>query len=220
MENHIMVITNQDLKNILYKLHLNDLIEQYEQEDKKYHNLDHITYCVNKLMDYHHVDDFYNARYVQDYEFFINFFAIIFHDVGYDVDNPQGHELQSVEYFSHYVVRNSCFLRDIGVLQYTGDIIEQIISTEHKKDSLKTVVSDIDLLILAETSTVYDQYAENVRKENQHLFSHISDYKKARLQFLEKIQQRAKQKELFAYFPDAHKKVIENTNREMNTLSS
>ena len=86
--------------------------------------------------------------------------------------------MRSVEYFSRYVARNSCFLRDIGVLQYTGDIIEQIISTEHKSDSFKTVVSDIDLLILAETSTVYDQYAENVRKENQHLFSHISDYKK------------------------------------------
>lgn len=214
-------IDKKELKDVLSRLNLDNLVEKYEDESRYYHNFDHIVYCVNKLMEYNNIDILSDAQYFQDHNFFIDFLAIIFHDVEYDVHKPQGHEIRSVEYFASYVSRNGNILKDINMFQYVGDIIEHIISTEHRQNSRQTLVSDIDLLILAESPDVYDKYAENVRRENQHLFSLTPEsmsYEEARIQFLLKMKDLALEKKVFLYFPDSHEQVIRNITRELYRL--
>lgn len=210
-------LTEHQLANLLIDYHLEHLVQQYQKEEKKYHNLQHITYCINQLCKhYEKHDDMYHHASHND-TFFAQLIALIFHDVAYNVHQPQNHEQRSLEYFretlQHYP--NEQLVDRLTALK--DDIESLILSTKHGEDDEKTIVSDIDMLILADSQENYDQYAAAVRQENA---PHYDNYDELRLAFLQNIQARAENNDIYKHYPHAHQSVVENTQREIDHLLS
>lgn len=122
----------------------------YDQDNRFYHNIFHIVECLN-LLDKH----FPKIEWYEEL-----FFAIIFHDIIYDMD--WNNEERSANYAEN-------ILKEVW---YSDDFIERvkrlILVTKHNilpENELEKIIIDLDLSILWSDEKTYKRYAYSVRQE-------------------------------------------------------
>ena len=207
-------MTSEYLRDILTSYYLHDLVARYDQPGKLYHNLNHITYCLEKLFKYHNVLSLEEVSRLGN-EFIAQCVAIIFHDVCYDIMNPEGHKQRSAGYFQRSLETypNHSFTEKISPLK--GEIVSLILSTQHRREDPKTVVIDIDMMILAEDPEIYKNYAQAVRKEN---IAQHKNYDQLRVEFLRKVLLSARKGRIYKFYPQLHESVIRNAKWELSLI--
>ena len=137
----------------LVKIH-NDLVKEYNETYRYYHNLNHISSCLS---------DFFNA-----FDLAINPFevwlALWFHDSVYD-PHRRDNEEQSAMYLDKAIkglVGNTMLNR----------ITELILATKHSEEPNNRdmkLIMDVDLAILGKPTYEFKQYEKNIRREYEWL---------------------------------------------------
>lgn len=152
------------------------LCQQYGQEQRYYHNLDHIAALFTKA----------NEHQLFWQEADLVHFAIWFHDVIYDARRSDN-EQKSAE-LALKVLKKESSLQE-PQLEY----IERLILSTEKHTVLLDhndcrLFLDLDLSILGETWQVYEQYTTQIRQEYRHI--PLPLYQKGRSQVLERFLNR------------------------------
>lgn len=186
-----------------WKVFMDEVIKNYSNEDRYYHNLEHIIHCIQELqwVKKHH-------ELNVDYESI--FIAILGHDLIYKANGEESDEVQSAKLTEKILGK--------GVKKS----IDIILATQHTLDLKKNFSEDeklmrsIDLAILAQPSGVYKEYVKNIRKE--YIQYSNSDYIKGRIKVLEKFISASDIYEHEAY---AHYKEDSYTNlkKELSSLN-
>jgi len=185
-----------------------DVIKKYSSKGRHYHNMDHIHSMCDLWVKYKKKIE--NPNFV--------FLAIIYHDIIYKI-NKSYNEEESAEYF-HVLAFNKKFDLKAVEIVYIKDLIRYtkhtcFFDTKLHKDA--QLLLDFDLHILSSSSSVYNQYCKNIRKEFKRYTNFL--YKKGRLDFLEKFLQKEKiylTKEFSVFENKARKNML----NEINYLNS
>jgi len=126
------------------------LREGYSNPPRFYHNLEHINYCLS-IMD--------RCRIPNDP---LMEFALWFHDIVRS-------ERDSADIAEKYLKR---MIPDIKADEICMDVRQLIMATKHEKCVYKTereeIIASIDLGILGESSSLYDEYSEKVFLETKY----------------------------------------------------
>jgi pantetheine-phosphate adenylyltransferase len=144
----------------------------YNQNTKKYHNLNHVKHCIKEWQ------EVYNKLHDPE-EVLLSLF---YHDFIYDPKSDKNEERSVDRFVNDFPVSvNTINLKGDKIKQLIMATKDHIIKKEYDED-FKYMV-DIDLAILGSETDVYDEYAKAIRLE----YNHVSDeeYKKGRLQFLD-----------------------------------
>jgi len=180
------------------------IAEQYQSENRLYHNLDHIENLLN----------FLNQQKQQINNQDAIKLAAWFHDVVYNTEAKDNEE-QSAEYAQNH-------LKQLGISEETlQQVITLIMATkkheivENNPDS--AIFLDGDLAILGSNNEEYDQYAAKIRQE----YAWVPDdqYKTGRKKVLEDFLNRPR-----IYFTEEANQTLgqqarKNLEREIKTLS-
>lgn len=130
-----------------YKL----LIELYSEPHRRYHNLNHIKFCLKEFESVKHLAE--DPEAVET--------AIWFHDIIYKI-GAQDNELKSAE----FTVK---FLKKVEVNQtFIKKVYDLIVLTDHRKTALTSdskILVDIDLATLGQSEKDFNEYRINIRKE-------------------------------------------------------
>ena len=175
-----------DEANIMYE----NINVNYNEPFRAYHNLDHVNYCLDKLIEF-------RTNNPTGFDYCSLAIAIAFHDVVYkSKDKSYSNETESAVLGMEY-----CKSRSIGNYEVVGTII---ISTEYFNEHLEEIEEDknfldchaecdlmkeIDFAILGEDVDTYNNYAENIRKENENIPDDV--FFQARLKSLETLKDMA-----------------------------
>lgn len=149
----------------------------YNEENRFYHNFNHIEQCLKEF------DLFSHLR--EDRFKLIIEFAIWFHDIIYNTKSNTN-ELDSAE-----LAKNAFGVLEVGQefkYQMMQEIANYILNTTHKGNSYnfsQQLFLDIDLSILGQTANVFDEYESNIRKEYE--WVPIKIYKEKRIEILQKF---------------------------------
>ena len=167
-------------KEILWK----SLDALYSEENRHYHNLEHIEDCLNKLDDWPPHLNGTNRDVIE--------LAIWFHDIIYDTRRADNEE-SSAALATHYL-RGHPLATDCQAL---------ILATMHRQtEGMRTeeIMCDIDLSILGAHPTKYLQYTEKIRAE--YSWVEQQEYSEARAKLLQTFLDR----ENLYQTPFAHEK--------------
>lgn len=126
---------------------IDKIIELYSYENRQYHNLDHILYCLQQLEAYKDRDDFLQL-----------WLALLLHDIVYDTQYDKNEEDSGA--FAQYV-------SDILELE-VGDDVDRLVVSTKKHDSEvedEALICSIDMSILASDPETYDDYSKAIRAE-------------------------------------------------------
>ena len=149
-----------------------ELVQHYTESTRQYHNLVHIE---NMLADLKHIE-----HLVKDVESVK--WSVIFHDLIYDAtrdDNEERSALSALKYLNNLKVPFMKILKIQGMILATKLHENEEGETDHDLNYFL----DLDLAILGSDEKKYDLYAEQIRKEYQHVPA--NDYKKGRAGVLE-----------------------------------
>lgn len=143
--------------------------KQYSKNANSYHNFDHIVKMLDEL----------KTIELDEYDRLALTMAILYHDIVYlpgMIDNEE----MSVEYFKRY---ENGFSE-----QFIEQVSRLIMATKsHKKniDKLSDIIIDLDMMILGQSSNIYENYSKKIRKE----YGDVPDDKfyPARLKFLKSL---------------------------------
>lgn len=139
-----------DNRETIEKLWL-EILAYYSADNRFYHNFRHLAYMLEKAESY--------KKGIADFDTFL--FSIFYHDIIYDI-NRQDNEYQSS------VKAMEC-LTKLGVgQQQISKCMQQILATmDHEKrdDADTDLFTDIDLSILGEEWSVYEDYCQKIRQE-------------------------------------------------------
>jgi predicted metal-dependent HD superfamily phosphohydrolase len=137
-------------------------------DNRYYHNINHIIYCLEKLEAFKQLADCYDEIA----------FALWFHD-------SRASEIESAEYAVE-MCKQLSIPEDFGNAVY-----DLILATQHKdvpKSNDEKLLCDIDLLILAEQQDEFNAYEKNIRKEYKHV--PIKEFKTGRKAILGRFLKR------------------------------
>lgn len=126
------------------------LINRYSDTYRHYHNIDHITACLNEFNEIEHLLQ-------NPFEVWL---AVWFHDVVYDPRTHDNEEL-SVEY-----ARNA--VGEIVSSDTLENVSRLIMATKHDRPVSEhdaKFIQDIDLTILGRPGDRFDEYEEGIRME-------------------------------------------------------
>lgn len=145
---HGLAIVDDSLASSTYQ----QLTEHYNQPERAYHNLQHLTECFQHLYAYpHRIDHFAQLE-----------MALWFHDVIY---NPQStsNEQDSANWAVNFLQACHVASQDVQLINTL------IMTTQHHQatTNLEKLMIDIDLLILASSATRFKQYEQQIRSEYQ-----------------------------------------------------
>lgn len=179
------------------------IAEEYQAENRKYHNFEHIEKMIAFLQVYEQeIKDGAGIR-----------FAVYFHDVVYDT-KAKDNEEQSAQYAQNYLTRLG--IPDTIVV-HVLDLIHA--TTRHEVidgDTDSAIFLDADLAILGSSAEEYDKYATKIRQE----YAWVPDdqYRTGRKIVLENFLNRPR-----IYFTDKAYKELEqrariNIKRELARL--
>lgn len=133
---------------------VSNVIESYGNNDRYYHNLEHLVHCIQELQ------DFKIRNNTENLDMQALFLAILGHDMVYKKERND--ELMSAHDSLQY----------LGYNETTQKVHEIIMATAHFDKNGKNVLSEeekimcsLDLAILAQPSFMYEEYTKNVRKE-------------------------------------------------------
>ena len=150
----------------------------YDLPGRYYHNVEHIIQCVSELDKL--VTEFPYRILPLDVQNLL--LAILFHDVVYGQKSPQSDEELSAEKLSGFIVNKP----------HHNKAVEYILLTQHlsqkRKENLteaEKIMISIDLSILGQNPDLYNEYAQNIRKE--YSYAPDIDYAKGRISALNTI---------------------------------
>jgi predicted metal-dependent HD superfamily phosphohydrolase len=131
---------------------LNDTIQAYAEPHRKYHTIDHIADCLQKLEPYKEREDYLQL-----------FLALLWHDDVYDT-SPKDKEADSnVEESKDYAILCMHHLGLPG--EETVDRLIEVTESHKPETEDEALISDIDMSILAAPAEIYDKYVEGIREE-------------------------------------------------------
>lgn len=181
-----------------------DLALRYSEPHRTYHNLNHITDCL---------DEFDKVRRIVTHPDVLEF-ALWFHDVVYD---PQSriNEISSAE-LAVGVAR-----RALLSTSFSDMVRELILTTRHygvRSERMDVnLMADIDMAILGQPDQVFDNYEHAIRQE----YSMFSDaeFMGGRVDFLKKLLQRQRIYFTGAFYYKYEDKARKNLKRSIERLS-
>lgn len=180
------------------------IAEEYQAENRAYHNFEHIEKMLSFLQTYE--QEIKDSRGVK--------LAAYFHDVVYDT-KAKDNEEQSAQYAQNYLER-------LGIPdEIASHVLTLIRSTEKHEvvegDSDSAIFLDADLAIFGSSEEEYDKYAAKIRQE----YAWVSDdeYRSGRKKVLESFLNRPR-----IYFTEQTGKDLEeqarkNIERELEQLA-
>ncbi|MFW6109612.1 MAG: N-methyl-D-aspartate receptor NMDAR2C subunit [archaeon] len=145
--------SKDDEASRLVKIH-NDLVERYNESNRYYHNLSHISSCLSEF-------SLVCDLAVNPFEVWL---ALWFHDCIYDP-----HRRDNEEQSAMYLVKA---IKGLFENTMVNRISELILATKHceKPKSLDMeLVMDVDLVILGKPTYEFKQYEKNIRREYEWL---------------------------------------------------
>lgn len=183
----------------------------YQEPHRHYHNLSHIQHCLRELNNFcenSSLSSIYIERIKE---------AIWYHDAIYDPYAKKGQN----EFESYMLLPNSS--RAIFVALMIESTVEHKIIQEginrfkERFEEECSIFLDIDLSILGQMPTIYDEYTKNIRKEYSFVPGQI--YREERMKVLNSLLNRNR-----LYFTDYfynlyEKQARENINYEINNLT-
>lgn len=148
-------LTGFSKKEELKQLYLKEILTQYTQPHRFYHNLNHIANLFLLL-----------EKYVEVIENPVVFgFAIFYHDVVYDTitrDNEEKSSMKAREHLSGLNLKKS-FIDDVETY-IKATVTHQVLSSSLFKNDLPWFL-DFDLAILGAPWQEYEVYSNNIRNE-------------------------------------------------------
>lgn len=129
------------------------IVEKYSEPHRKYHNVKHISQCLDELF---LIEDELFEYQENNLEI-----AILFHDVIYNTKEHDNEE-KSAE-FAERELRKSRFPENS-----IKDIKRLILATKHNyipKEDDEKIITDIDLSILGKPKKTFEKYEEAIREE-------------------------------------------------------
>jgi len=146
-------------KDAIFKV----LDAQYSRPDRQYHNWEHIKYCLDLFEEVR--DRCYFPKETES--------ALWFHDVVYEPQNIQmAAEKESAELFEETLIAKKCGLRVDMVkafINYTNGHYFTLLKDAKIEAPDAHFVQDIDLAILGAHQSRYERYANQIRKEFEHV---------------------------------------------------
>ncbi len=180
------------------------IAEEYQAENRKYHNFEHIEKMIAFLQTYEQeIKDRVGVK-----------FAVYLHDVVYDTKTKDNEE-QSVRYAQNYLIRLS--IPD-DIVTHVLDLIRATAKHELiEGDTDSAIFLDADLAILGSSEEDYDKYAAKIRQE--YAWVPEDQYRSGRKKVLESFLNRPK-----IYFTERAGNNLEqqarsNIERELAMLS-
>ncbi len=152
------------------------LEKHYEQENRFYHNLDHILHCYEEL-DWVVSQNSFSEKTLKDIGT-----AIFAHDILYNMHQDQTDEELSAQWLLQYGQELSLdFQSSAELIRSTA----YFSSSESTLDETTKLMHSIDFAILGKNAEQYTIYKNNIRKE----YSVFSDqeYMEGRIKSLEKL---------------------------------
>lgn len=151
--------------------------EEYQVENRKYHNLEHIEKMLAFLQEYEQeIEDSVGIK-----------LATYFHDIVYDTKSKDN-EKQSAQYAKNYLTQLSI------PENITSHVLALIRATEKHEviegDTDSAIFLDADLAILGSSEKEYDKYAAKIRQE--YAWGPDDQYRKGRKMVLENFLNRPK----------------------------
>ncbi|MCP4161859.1 MAG: hypothetical protein GY760_17435 [Deltaproteobacteria bacterium] len=129
----------------------NNLIIKYSEKHRKYHNLNHIEYCLS------HFD---RVKHLLENEDLVEI-AIWYHDIIYETSSKTNEEDSAI------LARDE--LTGLGLNKdFVDSVYDMIIATKHDvvvSDKDTKYLIDIDLAILGADKEVFLEYEKDIRKE-------------------------------------------------------
>jgi len=157
-------------RHMAFNIPVETILKNYRESHRFYHNELHILDTLNDL---ERVSDFC----IDEHSIYL---ALLFHDI-------KSSEKESIEEFIKLVDNSH---------SRVCDFIE---ATDHKRldfetfDNDEKIIHDIDLMILASSASIYNQYSENVFKEyNVKYGIERNEFNAKRKEFLESLLKRGK----------------------------
>ena len=187
---------------ILIDKRWNELKDAYTHKNRYYHNLDHLENMFREFSTCFHLLDEFKAFQ----------FAIFYHDIIYNVkkkDNEEkSAELANAQLWelkvSHEIIDN------------VVDLIVATKSHERSEEAAINLFVDVDMSILGYDWEIYEEYAQNVRKEYK-IYPDIL-YKKGRREVLKHFLQMDTIFKTEMYQTKYEKPARENILRELEQL--
>lgn len=210
LENFIRKTANTyivDERNLSVKNFIESVITAYGAEDRHYHNLEHLAHCLQELNWFAA-----NKENVSPVMLFDLCVALMSHDYVYGQQSEKSDEQLSADFVKENFASK-------GHRAYS-----LVLATEHgnpcadtKEDSV--VMRCIDLAILGQDWSVYEQYTKNVRQE--YLKYNDEAYAKGRKQVLESLLKKMKNGEIFNHpmFNSYIEQAMENVQKEISILN-
>jgi len=181
----------------------NSITNQYSETYRAYHNVQHISDCLEKLDLF--CKELENWNVIE--------LAIWFHDAVY---NPyaKNNELNSADVAVD-------FLRKAGAKESLFErVTNLILATRHNSTATseeEKIISDIDLSILGASPDVYERYSKNIRKEYKLIPSTI--FRKKRKEILTEFLEREPLFQTPLFRNRFEKQAKENIKRELEKYS-
>lgn len=168
---------NKLIKNILNKYNINitikEIEEKYNEKHRYYHNLEHINFLNNKIL------DLYEKKIINENEKDILIISSLFHDIIYYIGNNDN-ELKSVEFFKEKLNKPNNKIYE--------QIIEIILDTinHETKNRLSKIFSDLDMFIISDGT--FEELLNNEKKIRMEAKNYNFElYKQKRMEFLKNI---------------------------------
>ncbi|MBT95408.1 MAG: hypothetical protein CL431_05515 [Acidimicrobiaceae bacterium] len=180
----------------------NQLVNAYEESHRHYHTIDHVYACLNLL------DGLPLSGQSKD----MLEYAIWFHDAIYEPQSRDSEEKSAL--LAHD------WLDKHGVI-YAGEvkkIIELTADYNQWRPTQETeqFFHDLDLAVLGSVHDIYQEYAEDIRKEYWHL--NDDDYTSGRVSFLENIMEKENIYQTEAFHSMFELSARENIHTELTEL--
>lgn len=173
----------------------------YSQENRHYHNLEHIAHCLQEMIWLQKNSD-EQVNYDQLCA------AILAHDIVYGAKKEVSDEVLSAE----------LLIQTLG--EKFKPAYKMVVSTQHFIDKKRytkeeKIMRSIDLTILAQDKKIYKKYAKNVRKEYSYVEQSV--YIEHRKKALEKLinDEKLFEYEKFSHYEQLAKK---NLKKELEEL--
>jgi len=186
-----------------------DIVTRYGEPQRAYHTLDHIEQLLVQ---------FENIKHVLS-EPHIIALALYYHDVIYDPTRSDN-ELKSAEFaidaLGPYLSTEQCQQIHDLIMMTANHQIDTLVDSEKYNDA--ACLLDMDLSILGEPWSTYQQYAKAIRQE----YNHVADdsYRDGRTAVLQGLLVHPKLYLTDHYYDQLEMQARDNLKRELTSLAA
>lgn len=200
--------------NILWKIEkylyfINKVKNEYDKENRYYHNWSHIISSLNELYEIKHI--------IKDEDFLNLFFWIIFHDIIYKSNTKKwNNEIESANYAEKII--KDMDIKELDIFEIKRIIILTIDHKANNNDIVWNLMLDIDMAILWKDEIEYYAYKKSIRAEYSEY--NENEYINNRLIFLKSIIKRERIFKTQYFFEKYENQARINITKEICELES